>query len=383
MDKQELLRLLQDEEVALAIFNIVKNGLAKQKTAPAKPKENQMSLQEAVAKKKLQAQAEQQSSLSQSMIKNLRARVERAAAKEIAAQKAEEYAGETVQAAPQTESKQPDNPETKAVESNKEAILKDKLALLRSHVAKQQESLPQQTKVNDEAPIAKLESDYRLVLERECPVCEKMTRVIRYKSHLPVISRDIDSCIKYDGINPYLYTVMTCEHCGYSAEEKKFLTKLPRKHQEALMEFLSDGQMANGYNEERTTAEAVSLTEMAILFCEMTDKSPSREGSLYLKIAWIYRYAGDKENEKTNLIKAAEFYAKALQTERAYAGNLSANGVLYLVSAIYFMAEDYENAATYLSRIMSDQSFRAQDPKLYQKARDLWQDIRSLTKSEG
>lgn len=364
MDKEKLLKLLQNDETAGAILNLIKSGTAKV--------QKELSSKETIARRKLDKEAESKSSLSDSLIERLQSRIERAAAKQNTINNPTGIS-ENANA-------------TKPLESKAEINYEDKLARLRSRVASMQESV-QQPKAEEpsNAPTApkRQESDYRLIVERLCPVCEQKTRVVKYKSKLPIISRDLDLCVRYDGINPYLYNVLACEHCGFAAEEKRFLTKFPNKHQEILKDFLADGQMAEPFHEERTVKEAASLAEMAVLFSEMTDKSPSRQANLLLKTAWIYRYEGDSENEKINLMKAAELYEKALQTERAYAGNISANGIMYLLGAMYFICEDYEKATANISRIISDANFRAQDPKLYDKARDLWQDIRAIKKPEA
>lgn len=365
MDKEKLLKLLQNDETAGAILNLIKNGAANV--------QKELSSKATMAQKKLDKEAEKKSSLSESMINRLRARVEKASA-------AKETSCAPSNASEDTKASAPSSNTAEKSEIN----YSDKLAKLRNRVASMQEETPKaKAEEQVDIPQKKQDSDYRLIVERLCPVCEHKTRVVKYKSKLPILSRDLDSCVRYDGINPYLYTVFSCEYCGFVAEEKRFLTKFPNKHQEILREFLADGQMVEPFHEERTVKEAASLMEMAVLFSEMTDKSPSRQANLYLKTAWIYRYDGDKENEKINLLKSAELYEKALQTERAYAGNLSANAIMYLLGAMYVLCEEYEKATTHISRIISDLNFRAQDPKLYIKARDLWHDIRAMKKSEA
>ncbi|MBR3622260.1 MAG: DUF2225 domain-containing protein [Selenomonadaceae bacterium] len=342
MSKEELLRLLQDEDVASAIFNIVKNGAVREKKAPQKV-DGAAAVREAVAKKR-EREAEEKSSISQNMIMSIRAKVERAAAERETREKQEqsfEVPTEELDAAE-------DSVIPFSVNSDDEEIdFEKRLALLQSHVnqktqeeeEKQRQSSPQ--KNQSESQQTKTDADYRILVERLCPVCEQKTRAVKYKSRLPVVSRDLDLCVQYNGINPYLYTVISCEHCGFAAEEKKFMSKLPARHKQALTEFLVSGAMVTPFHEDRSVNEAVSITKAAALFSEMTDRSPSRQANLYLTIGWIYRYAGDKESENEYLLKAAELYERALATERAFAGNLSSNTVMYLIGAIYFLTEDY------------------------------------------
>lgn len=394
MNKDELIKLLQNEETAKTVLNLVNHTALKEIKV-----QNALTAKEIAAKRKLDKEAEKKSSLSESMIQKLRSRVERAAAKEEEAkfQKCEildeQYTGGgIISADTQLEDEIPEfealsenfseEEETPKKESKSANTLASKLDKLRSHVLKQKEvESPKEKKKDLSQSAPKTESDYRLVLKRVCPVCEKETRVIKYKSRLPVARHDVDLCTKYDGINPYLYTVMACEHCGFAAEERKFMAKLPKRHQEALMEFLADGDMVIPFTEERTVEEAVQLTEMAVLFCDLTDGSPSRKANLLIKIAWIYRYAGNKEQEDIYLKKAAEMYEESLRTERAYAGNISGNTIIYLLSAIYFLTKDYRKASYNLSRLVGDLSLKTQEPRIYERAKDLWQDIRILQKS--
>lgn len=391
MNKAELLRLLQDEEVAAAIFNIVKTGAIRQKTVPAKP----VDIKAEMAQKKLEREAEQKSSFSMGLINKLRARVEKASAQKAEAQAQFDIENAAAKQEAQKSALAPQEEEhgfaldpmdalnqAAAAEENK-IDFAGKLARLKNRVEQEKEANAKEQKKESAtvAPTPKQESDYRLVLERTCPVCEGKTRVVKYKTRLPVLSRDVDLCIRYQGINPYLYTVMNCELCGYAAEEKKFLTKLPNKTRENLMSFLSDGSMIVKFHEDRSLEEAVAITEMAIYFCEMTDRSPSRKANLYMRIAWMYRYAEDKENEKVYLAKAAEEYEEALKTERAFTGNLSTNTIVYILGAINYLIGNYDAATTHISHIISDQNVRTQEARVYDLARSLWEDVRAMKRA--
>jgi hypothetical protein len=55
---------------------------------------------------------------------------------------------------------------------------------------------------------------------------------------------------------------------------------------------------------------------------------------------------------------------------------------IYLTGAIFYISGDVEQATQYLSRLMGDQDLRETDPKLFERARNLWQDIREAKKNE-
>ena len=53
---------------------------------------------------------------------------------------------------------------------------------------------------------------------------------------------------------------------------------------------------------------------------------------------------------------------------------------MYLIGAIYYRMGEIEKATQYLSRIIGDNNIRSSDPKLYDKTRNLWEDVRAAKK---
>ena len=96
---------------------------------------------------------------------------------------------------------------------------------------------------------------------------------------------------------------------------------------------------------------------------------------LYLKLAWLYREAEETEKEKEVLVRALDCYDKSLSTERYPIGPMTDNAVMYLIGALSYKTGNLEQATQYLSRIVGSENAR-REPNIYNKARDLWQDIR-------
>ena len=220
---------------------------------------------------------------------------------------------------------------------------------------------------------------YSFTIERPCPICEKNTRVVHVKSRLMTEKQDIDLCMHYQDFNPYLYTVWACEHCGFAAEDTKFRGHIPQRTRDKIHAFLHTNNLVMPFIEERTTEDALSFYEIAILFSEIFDPSPGRQAALYQKMAWCCRYdEPDTDREKEFLRKAATLYEQSLETERYPIGKLSDDTAMYITSAIYFMLEDYDKAVKQLSRIIGDQKLRSTAPKMFEKARDMWQEIKRM-----
>ena len=224
--------------------------------------------------------------------------------------------------------------------------------------------------------------EHTFLVEKPCPVCMKKTRVIKTRSRLLVEKTDEDYCVHYKGFNPYYYKIWVCEHCGYAADEKTFLTPLGPKQRKELWDYLSNKEIQFEFKEERDYPDAIASYQLAISYLDMIKAPPSKKGSLNLQLAWIYRFAGETEPEQEYMQKAAEFYDQSITTERYPIGNLTDNAAMYLVGAIYYRLGDYDKCAQHLSRIIGDQSVRTREPKIYDKARDLWGDVREQQKHE-
>ena len=148
------------------------------------------------------------------------------------------------------------------------------------------------------------------------------------------------------------------------------------------MEFLQTTDLAMPFVEERTSEQAVQYLEMAILFNELADPSPNRRANLYLIMAWIHRYDGNEEKEHEALDKAAELFDLSLDTENYPVDKMSDTMATYLAGAIHVLRKDFDKATRHLSRIISNQGLRTSAPKLYDMARDMWQEIKDA-KAKG
>ncbi|MBR1646879.1 MAG: DUF2225 domain-containing protein [Selenomonadaceae bacterium] len=219
-------------------------------------------------------------------------------------------------------------------------------------------------------------SEKTFVVEKTCPVCEEKTRVVKTRSRLAVLKRDEDGCVHYENFNPYFYTIWTCEHCGFAADEKTFTTKMNDRHLKILRNELLKNKFGVEFVEERTIKNATFALKLAISYLESVEGKFSKMAKYAHQLAWIYRDAGDEDNEKIFLQDAATFYDSALAKENFPVEGLTDSATIYLIAAIYWRLGEYEKCETYLSRLMKDDGLRYRDPKLYDKVRDLWGDVR-------
>lgn len=220
------------------------------------------------------------------------------------------------------------------------------------------------------------------MVKKPCPICKKETRVIKTRSRLIVEKTDEDFCVHYKGFNPYYYKIWVCEHCGYAADEKTFLSQMPDRQRKTLWEYLANKQLDIEFKEERDVPDAIASYQLALTYLDIVESPPSRKASYNLQLGWIYRFMGDTDKENEYLQKAAEFYDQSIVKERYPIGNLTDSGAMYLVGALYFRLGDLEKCAQHLSRVIGDQTVRSREPKIFDKARDLWEDVRAQQKKD-
>ncbi len=223
----------------------------------------------------------------------------------------------------------------------------------------------------------KAEVSYTIIAEKVCPICGKKTRVVQVKTRLNAETIDIDFCTHYQNFNPYLYGVWVCEHCGYTADETRFQEPMASRVRQAIKEFLDENDFKTPFVEVRDKDEALTLYEMAIYFLDMFEKSLGRQAILYQKMAWICRLDYDTEKEQEYLTKCAELFEKSVNNERYPIGKMTDNVATYIIGVNYFMVGDMDKATRFISSIITSNQIRTQSPKLYEKARDVWQDIRA------
>ncbi|MCR5834329.1 MAG: DUF2225 domain-containing protein [Selenomonadaceae bacterium] len=223
---------------------------------------------------------------------------------------------------------------------------------------------------------------HTFVVEKLCPICEKMTRVVKTRSRIPVTRRDEDACTHYRDFNPYYYTVWVCEHCGFAADETTFTTKMPDRYLAILRSVLLSRKINIPFTETRTLGNATTAFRLALKFLDILKGKSSKKAKYAHQLAWIYRDSEEHEDdEKEFMLKAAQFYEIALAKEHFPIGELTDNATIYLIAAIYYRLGDWQKATSFLSRLIGDQTVRQREPRIYDKARDLWGEIRASKKN--
>lgn len=208
-----------------------------------------------------------------------------------------------------------------------------------------------------------------------CPVCEKEFKTLKVRSSaVKILKRDEDFCTYYQDINPIFYDVFVCPECGYAAMEKYFETISPMSVKDIKEKVASKWNRVD-YCAQRTIEDAINCYKLS-LYCSLIkgDKS-SIIAATCLRLAWLYRYKGEKEEEKRFLKSALENYIKAFNTENFPIGKMTELELMYLIGTLYYKLGSYKDAIQWYSRVVSHPQRRFY-PVIISMAREQWYKLR-------
>ncbi len=225
--------------------------------------------------------------------------------------------------------------------------------------------------------------DLLYTVDKACALCGRAFPVVRVRNRLRMIRQDADFCTVYADINPYYYDVWVCPHCGYAAQESWF-AELKDSAADKLKAFLAGKDVQLDFSGERSRRQALDTYRLAIFYAGLTGQPASRLGALFLRMAWLFREAGDEMHERPALLEARKHYEQALMREPLPIGNLSELALEYLVAELYRRTGELDRALAGFSRIVGNPKAKL-EKRLLEMAREAWQatrDLRDGRKSE-
>lgn len=217
--------------------------------------------------------------------------------------------------------------------------------------------------------------------ERECPVCGVTFKTTRVKtSHCFVERRDSDFCVYYKGHNPIFYDVAVCPKCGYSALMKNF-SDIAEDDAKNIYQKVGNRWKQRDLGGERSLQDAIEAYKLA-LYCSQLRKRISHiyTAALCMRLAWLYRYVGDKEGERRFLSHALEQYYLAYEKENLpeYIDEIT---LIYLIGELNRRLGNYKEAIAWLSKAASHPT-RTQKQGIENMAREQWYLARKQAEEE-
>lgn len=214
--------------------------------------------------------------------------------------------------------------------------------------------------------------------ELECIHCKKKFKSTKIRSKfIKVESHDTDFQPLYQNneINPLLYNVFVCEHCGFSFTDD-FSKYFAPAMKDAIKEKISNHWTARSYGGERSFQEGIIAYKLAILCASLKKEKFVSIAGLALRVAWLYRLLEDKEEENRFLEIARDRYVDSYSNEDYSGSKMSEIRILYLIAELSRRIGEREYATRYFSMVLEKQSTSI-EPILIEMAKERWQEMRS------
>jgi hypothetical protein len=215
--------------------------------------------------------------------------------------------------------------------------------------------------------------DYLYLKENDCPVCTRtFEAIIVRRSKLKVIDRETDLKTRFHTIDPNLYDVLICSHCGYAAMANSF-SQIVDRQKELVKEKITPRFNYKEYEVPYNFADAVERYKMALLCAAVTGMRAGQKAILCLKLAWVYRDMGDKANETVFLKHAVTGLKEAFTHESFPIGPFDEPTCKYMIGELLRRVGELQEAMRWISELMVD---RGTPPSLKEKANFIKEMIR-------
>ena len=203
-----------------------------------------------------------------------------------------------------------------------------------------------------------------------CPICGKQFFSMKAKvNSCKVKKKDEDFCIHYEDLNPMYYEVFVCPSCAYAAPENSF-KELTEKEVKLLKEAFSGREVSRSFCGQRSLDDATAAYKLAIHTAELRKASASVLAGLCLRLAWLYRFKGDKQ-EQLFLEYSLRNYLEAYDKEPLPIGNLNEISLMYLLGELSRRLGKLDDAITWFEKAATNPE-KKENPMIEKLAREQW-----------
>lgn len=238
------------------------------------------------------------------------------------------------------------------------------------------------------------EKDFLLEKTFDCPVCNKQFKDSVVKTgKARLVRQDKDLRPVFQGIDTIKYDVTSCPNCGYSALAKYFPVIAPPQ-----VKLVKENICRSFRKFPRTFVvsydEAINRYRLALANAIVKKGKDSEKAYICLRMAWVVRGKAEtldkntegydtiiselKDDEAELLHNALEGFISARESEHFPIAGMDETTLDYLISVLYFMGGDYDNALRMAANIITS---RSANTRMKDKARDLKDEIMALKKA--
>lgn len=218
----------------------------------------------------------------------------------------------------------------------------------------------------------------------ECLHCKQKFKTTKVRSKfIKVESHHTDFQPIYENkeINPLLYNIFVCEHCGFSFTDD-FTKYFAPGVKEIIQEQISSKWAPRTYGNERSIEEGIMTYKLGILSGTLKKEKFVNMAGLALRTAWLYRLQDKQEEEIRFLEMARNRYAESYSKDDYNGTQMSESRMLYLIAELSRKIGDIEYATRYFSKVIEKQN-SSLEPTIVEMAKDRWQEIRAQKEKEA
>lgn len=218
----------------------------------------------------------------------------------------------------------------------------------------------------------------------ECLNCKQKFKTTKVRSKfIKVESHHTDFQPIYENkeINPLLYNIFVCEHCGFSFTDD-FTKYFAPGVKEIIQEQISSKWAPRTYGNERSIEEGIMTYKLGILSGTLKKEKFVNMAGLALRTAWLYRLQDKQEEEIRFLEMARNRYAESYSNDDYNGTQMSESRMLYLIAELSRKIGDIEYATRYFSKVIEKQN-SSLEPTIVEMAKDRWQEIRAQKEKEA
>lgn len=215
-----------------------------------------------------------------------------------------------------------------------------------------------------------------------CPICEQEFEGTKVRmGSYRVAGQDSDFAVHYEGINPILYEVFVCPHCGYAALQDRF-TKINPKDKAIIAAKIAPLWKPKDFSGERNLDNALNAFKLALYALQLRNTVKSSEiAKICIRIAWIYRWKEDPR-EAEFLKFACDYYTDAYQNENFPIEKLDEPHCVYLIAELNRRLGQTEEATKWFGRLFNSPEARG-DRRLWDMAHDQYDLIKNSKAENG
>lgn len=204
--------------------------------------------------------------------------------------------------------------------------------------------------------------------EVSCLYCKKKFKTKKVKaSKCRIVKKDTDFCIYYEGESPYFYEINVCPHCGFAFSDN--FTPVPDKYNEIIkMQYLNKIEVVDLCG-LRQIKDAINSYKYGLLCAFLKGEEEIKCAGLCMRLAWLYRYQGVKDEEQKYLEKALAFYLVVYETENLDNIAMGKHSFLYLLAELNGRLGNFTEARRWFNSLFMEKDI---NPYLNNMARDQW-----------